>query len=174
MVARPGLGLPIYSPGTGELAGYQLRPDQPRMDKDGKIVKYETKRGARAMPDVHPRMFSKLQDVSVPLYVTEGIKKGDAAASKGLCCLALTGGVWGLQTKGGIHPELTLIKLQGRRVYIVFDSDIATNVHVKLAAERSAKILRAAGASVQFIVLSPGSAGEKVGLDDFFVAGRSW
>ena len=23
--AKPGLGLPIYSPGTGELAGYQLR-----------------------------------------------------------------------------------------------------------------------------------------------------
>src|SRR5215218_3179768 len=37
----PALVIPMYSP-TGDLATYQIRPDNPREDRDGKPVKYET------------------------------------------------------------------------------------------------------------------------------------
>ena len=50
---KPGLLIPIYSP-TGDIATYQYRPDQPRIDKKGKPVKYETPSGTRMILDIHP------------------------------------------------------------------------------------------------------------------------
>ena len=49
----PGLLIPVYSP-TGEIATYQFRPDQPRIGKNGKSVKYETPSGTCMVLDVHP------------------------------------------------------------------------------------------------------------------------
>ena len=40
----PALAIPMYGP-TGELTTYQIRPDSPREDQDGKPVKYETPPG---------------------------------------------------------------------------------------------------------------------------------
>src|SRR5215212_12108725 len=57
----PGLLIPVYSP-TGEIATYQFRPDQPRIDKDGKPVKYETPLGTRVFLDVHPLAWERLGD----------------------------------------------------------------------------------------------------------------
>lgn len=78
----PALLIPVYSP-RGEIANYQLRPDEPRIDEDGKLVKYETPRGSRMVLDVHPFVREKLGDPSIPLFITEGIKKGDALVSVG-------------------------------------------------------------------------------------------
>jgi hypothetical protein len=52
-------------------------PDEPRI-KDGKPVKYETPSGSRMVLDVHPFAREILGNPSVPLLITEGIKKGDA------------------------------------------------------------------------------------------------
>src|SRR5215210_4582294 len=49
----PGLLVPVYSP-SGEIATYQHRPDEPRVGKDGKPVKYETPGGTKMAFDVHP------------------------------------------------------------------------------------------------------------------------
>ena len=98
----PGLLIPVYSP-CGEIATYQYRPDEPRI-KDGKPIKYETPTGTRMVLDVYPFAREMLGDPSVPLLITEGIKKGDALVSRGLCAMALLG-VWnwrGRNQDGGL------------------------------------------------------------------------
>ncbi len=78
----PGLLIPVCSP-AGEVVTWQLRPDEPREKKNGKPVKYETPTGSRMALDVHPFVRDQLGDPSVPLFITEGIKKGDALVSRG-------------------------------------------------------------------------------------------
>lgn len=132
----PGLLLPIHGP-AGGIVSYQFRPDEPRINK-GKPVKYETPSGSRMALDVHPFCREKLGDPSVPLFVTEGIKKGDALVSRGLCAVALIG-VWNWRGKNGLGGKTALseweyVALNGRAVFIVFDSDVMlkTEVHAAL------------------------------------------
>jgi hypothetical protein len=124
----PGLLIPCYSP-TGEIVLYQYRPDTPRI-RDGKPVKYETPSGSRMTLDVHPFAWEKLGDPSVPVWITEGLKKADALVSRGLCAIALLG-VWnwrGTNDRGGkvFLPDWNYVALNNRQIYIVFDSDVMT------------------------------------------------
>jgi putative DNA primase/helicase len=175
----PGLLLPTWSPVTCEIAGWQLRPDDPRVDqKRGRVVKYETASERPVVVDVHPAAWDQLGDPSVPLFVSEGIRKADAAISAGLCCIALLG-VWnwrGSNDKGGktALPEWEAVALNDHRpVYIVFDSDVATKPQVGQALARLKGFLEARGAEVFVVYLPAGASGEKVGLDDFLAAGHS-
>ena len=77
----PGLLLPIYL--NGDIASYQFRPDQPQLNRDGKVTKYETPQGSTMILDVSPVIHDQLRDVGVPLLITEGLKKADAAISQG-------------------------------------------------------------------------------------------
>src|SRR5918998_33473 len=77
----PALLMPIYGP-TGEIALYQSRPDEPRIGKQGKPVRYETPSGASMALDVHPFCRERLGDPTAPLFITEGIKKADALVSR--------------------------------------------------------------------------------------------
>lgn len=135
----PALLIPVYSP-SGDITTYQIRPDRPRIGKDGKPVKYETPRGSKMVLDVHPFVREKLGDPSVPLFITEGIKKGDALVSCGLCAVSLLG-VWnwrGTNERGGkmALPEWELIALNDRQIYIVFDSDVMLKPQVHVALVR--------------------------------------
>ncbi len=89
----PTLLVPIWGV-TGEVVLYHHRPDEARI-KDGKPVKYEFPSGANMALDVHPFLKEKVRDPSVPLVVTEGCKKADAAISHDLCCIAVVG-TWAL------------------------------------------------------------------------------
>ncbi|MBL9087456.1 MAG: DUF3854 domain-containing protein, partial [Planctomycetia bacterium] len=171
----PSLLLPIHGV-AGEIVSYQTRPDAPRVGRDGKTVKYETPGKSRMVLDVPPRARAALRDSAVPLVVTEGLKKADAAASKGLCCVGLLG-VWnfrGTNELGGktVLAEWESIALHGRQVYIVFDSDVATKPSVRLALMRLKAFLEHRGAKVAIVYLEPGKGGAKVGMDDFFAAGN--
>jgi hypothetical protein len=175
----PGLVLPTWSPLTRSIAGYQLRPDRPRVDqKRGRVVKYETAALRPVVVDAHPFTWKSLGDPATPLFVTEGIRKADAAVSVGLCCVGLLG-VWnwrGSNDKGGTTalPEWEAIALNDhRRVYIVFDSDAMVKPEVHGALVRLKSFLEARGAEVFVIYLPSGDGGVKVGLDDFLVAGRT-
>jgi hypothetical protein len=135
----PGLLIPIYSP-TGEIVNYQYRPDQPRIGKNGRAIKYETPAGTRMVLDVHPFARKRLSDPTVPLFITEGIKKGDALVSRSLCAVALLG-VWswrGRNGDGGLTAlaEWDCVALNGREVYIVFDSDVMLKPQVHRAMVR--------------------------------------
>jgi len=144
----PGLLFPIYGPG-GEISLYQFRPDKPRI-KDGRPVKYETPGGSRMALDVHPFCRESLRDPGVPLFVTEGIKKGDALVSRELCAVALIG-VWnwrGTNERGGkmALPEWESVALNGRKVYVVFDSDVMEKREVNAALCRLKRFLESRGA----------------------------
>lgn len=172
----PGLLIPVWNV-QGDIASYQSRPDQPRISSKGKAVKYETPAGSRMILDVHPAVRHLLGDPSIPLVVTEGIKKGDALASKGVCAIALLG-VWnfrGTNDRGGktALPDWEWIALAGRRVYIGFDSDVMLKQSVASALLRLKGFLESRQADVALLYLPSGPAGAKQGIDDYLAAGHS-
>ncbi len=172
----PGLLLPIHGP-AGGIVSYQLRPDEPRIGKNGKSIKYETPAGSRMVLDAPPGAKDKLADPSVPLFVTEGIKKGDALASRDLCPVALIG-VWnwrGANEAGGkvALTEWEAVALNGRQTYVVFDSDVMLKPEVHAALVRFKAFLESRGAKVALIYLPTAEAGKKQGVDDYLSAGHT-
>ena len=147
----PALLIPMYSP-TGEIATHQIKPDAPRKDKRGKIIKYETPTGSGICLDVHPSQIERLKDPSVPLWVTEGVKKGDSLVSHGLCAVALQG-VWCWKRDDKPLPEWEEIRLYGRSVVVAFDSDVMTNPKVQKALEGLVGYLKGRGAQVKVLYL---------------------
>jgi hypothetical protein len=171
----PALMIPVWGV-TGEIVNYQVRPDEPRL-KEGKQVKYETPARSRMALDINPRARAWLKDISRPLFITEGIRKGDAAVSKGLCCVALLG-VWnwrGRHDGDGLAAlaDWEWIALNEREVYVCFDSDVMEKPPVAQALKRLRGFLERRGAKVKVIYLPPTHGGAKQGLDDFFAAGNS-
>jgi hypothetical protein len=146
-----------------------LKPIQPRTI-DGKALKYEAPAGSIPHLDIHPDAQHVLRDPMMPLYFTEGVKKADAAWSRGLPCVALTGVYHFLRHKL-VVPDLDEIALQGRLVRVVFDSDVTRKQSVADALLRFCEALRRRGARVEVVYLPEGPEGAKVGLDDFFVTG---
>jgi hypothetical protein len=169
----PGLLVPQLR-ADGSTWGYQYRPDTPRL-RDGKPVKYETPTGQRNGIDVPPGVGSRLGDPSVPLLVTEGVKKADAAAIAGLCCVALPG-VWswrGSNGQGGkvAVPDWHDVALNGRRVVLAFDSDVVRKRAVRAALDQLAGYLASKGAAVEYLHL-PDDDVTKTGLDDYLADGH--
>ncbi len=166
---KPGLVVPMFSP-DGETVGYQLRPDRPR--KDG--PKYETPGGISPVVDVHPRMLEEARSGTGPLLITEGAKTGDAATSHGIPTVVLAG-VWMWCVPKvkpyRLKPCFDHIALEGREVYIIFDSDCMTKAGVQEALAAIVAALKGRGAVVKVIYLPDAADGSKQGVDDFLVAG---
>lgn len=171
----PALLLPVHGVGGGVVT-YQLRPDQPR-ERDGKPLKYETPAGSRMVLDVPPAARPALADPHVPLYITEGARKADAAVSQGACCIALLG-VWnfrGTNEHGGktALADWESVALNGRVVLIAFDSDVMTKPAVRGALDRLTAFLHLRGARVRWVHLPATPDGGKVGLDDYLATGHT-
>lgn len=169
----PALVIPLWTV-DGEIGTYQVRPDVPRI-LDGKSVKYETPAKTGMRLDVHPFARPRLSDPSVPLIVTEGIKKGDSAVSRGLTAVALLG-VWNTRGRNELGGVVELsdwdrIALNDRLVYVAFDSDVMAKAGVRKALDRLANMLDRRGAKVRFVIF-PSGDGRKVGMDDWFAAGH--
>jgi len=172
----PALLVPVWGV-TGEIVTYQVRPDQPRINSGGKVVKYETPGGSRMALDVPPLARAWLGDPARPLFITEGVRKADSAVSRALCCIALLG-VWnwrGTNEHGGktVLPDWEHIALNDRDVFICFDSDVMLKPQVHSALGRLARFLEQRRAKVRVIYLPPGEAGAKQGLDDYLAAGHT-
>ena len=171
----PCLGIPLWTV-HGEPHGWQIRPDTPRLDLHGTPRKYETPRGNRLILDVHPSVQPHLGDPTVDLWITEGVKKGDALASQGVCALALMGGVWGWRgsnRQGGktVLPDWGSVALNGRDVYIVYDNDVMRNLKVRGALAGLYQFLVSKDARPHLLLL-PDSA-DKIGVDDYLAAGHT-
>lgn len=171
----PALLIPIHSV-HGEVVSYQLRPDDPRIMND-KPLKYETPAGSRMALDVPPASRPWLGDPKRPLFITEGVRKADAAVSRDLCCVGVIG-VWNWRGTNGEGGKTALadweaIALNDRPVYLVFDSDVMTKPAVHNALARLKAFLASRGADVLIVYLPAGPGGAKQGLDDFFAAGHS-
>lgn len=173
----PGLLIPVYGP-DGSNGLYQFRPDYPRQARNSKgelqprVVKYETPKGASLHLDCPALCRALLGDPSIPLWVTEGIKKGDALASHGLCAISLLG-VWNFKGKNEFDSPTFLadwdyIALKGRDVRIVFDSDVMHKSEVRKALERLTNHLQRKEAHVSCVYL-PGGRDTKVGVDDYLL-----
>lgn len=112
----PGILIPLHG-ADGTLAGYQYRPDNPRLNSRGKLIKYENPADSSIRLDVPPRCKPMLKDPTVPLFFVEGVKKADALASQGACAVELNG-VWGFKGRnplGGttILADFDYIALKG-------------------------------------------------------------
>ena len=178
----PGLLLPVHcTDGSNSLFVY--KPDVPRVYENKKkrnpdgsfkqeVIKYEMPTGAEIRLDCPPICRSRLADPDIELWITEGQKKADALASRGLCAIALLG-VWNFKGKnifGGITflADWDYIALKGRVVTIVFDSDVMLKIEVKKALERLTEHLQRKGAAVSAIYL-PHSKTKKIGVDDYLL-----
>lgn len=179
---RLGLLLPVWW--KGEVVSHQLKPNKPRLI-NGRSIKYENPKGRPIRLDCHPRTWAKLQEPTVPLIVTEGIKKGDAVARQGLPCIAMIGvDGWGRKVDGVTKglDDWDDVPLQDREVYPIFDSDLARNEGVQSARRRLSEFLASRGARVMWVDLPDGNPDDdlfydgrpiKQGLDDYLAAGHS-
>jgi Domain of unknown function (DUF3854) len=159
----------------GSTWGWQYRPDVSRLKND-KPVKYETPIGQRNGIDVPPGVGPQLGNPSIPLWVTEGVKKADAAACAGLVCIAFPG-VWSWRGTNGDGGKVAVadwqdIALNSRRVVLAFDSDVVRKREVRTALKQLAGYLGSEGASVEYCHLPDDDDG-KTGLDDYIADGHA-
>jgi len=143
---RRGLLIPTLSP-SGE-RGYRLRPEHPITRKR----KYEQPRGVGCILDVHPFNLERVRDATVDLWIVEGEKKSDSLTSRGECAIALTG-VFNFARDGEPLPCWGYVPLEGRTVYVVYDSDVLTNWQIQLALKRLVVFLEGRGANVLVVYL---------------------
>jgi hypothetical protein len=163
--------------------GYvRLRPSTPRTDKkENKTIKYESPKGQPNRAYFPHGIDAALTDPAVPLAITEGELKALCLSQNGIPTIGLTG-VCGWQVKRErdaegqpsgerrLIPDLDSVKWEGRVVFIIFDSDSATNENVQLAEKHLAEALTAKGATVRIVRIPPGPNSEKMGADDYIVA----
>ncbi len=81
-VTATGLLIPIYGI-DARIRTHQYRPDLPRLDGHGRPRKYEFPVRSRQVIDVPPAAYPVLGDPAIPLWITEGSRKADAAVSVG-------------------------------------------------------------------------------------------
>jgi hypothetical protein len=166
---EPGLLVPLYSP-DGITRMSQLRPHTPRTAG----LKYETPAGGSLIIDVHPRMLERVRHGDEPLLITEGAKTGDAATSRDIPTVVLAG-VWGWCVPKAkphtLRPCWDHVRLEGREVFVAFDSDVMTKPEVQDALAALVQCLGERGAIVKVIYLSDAADGAKQGIDDYLAAG---
>lgn len=179
----PGLLIPVFTT-DGSNGLYCFRPDAPRVHEnrrerndDGefkqRVIKYEIPAGSGVRVDCPPVCRPALKDPEVALWITEGVKKADAMASRGLCAIDLNG-VWGFKGKNEFAGTTWLadwdhIALKGRNVRIVYDSDVMQKAEVRKAQERLIEHLQRKGARVDAVYL-PGGRDSKTGVDDYLLS----
>ena len=162
----PALLIPIYDV-CGNLRQHQMRPDIAPII-DGKPLKYMTPKDSQLCLDVPRAVQPMLRDPSIPLWITEGSRKVDAGAEKGLCIIGALG-VTGWMRDGQPLPDWEHIVLQGRAVYVAFDADARTKKPVWQAMQTLKSFLEGRGATVYIIYLpdDENAPDKKIGLDDY-------
>ena len=158
---RPGLLIPIRGV-DGLVATHQLRPDTPRLNDDGKTIKYETPAGGRLVLDVPPPARPHLPNPKVDLWITEGARKVDSGISNGIPCIVGLMGVWGFRGTNlfGGKTELadwSAVALNDRKVFVAFDSDVMTKESVRGAIDALAAFLHRKGGTVRYVLLPAGA-----------------
>jgi Domain of unknown function (DUF3854) len=178
--AKPGYVLRYPDPSTGKPNGFHRYRYLPEFFKGfAKVAAEDCPKYDQPGGEAHvyfPRSIrwpGLLLDASEPLYITEGEKKAAAACKLGYPSLGL-GGIWNwkasAEDEDALTQELAAIAWKGRSVYIVGDSDVATNAHAHSGMDRLCIVLANSGAKVYPIILSELKPGEKTGLDDFLVS----
>jgi hypothetical protein len=157
------------------------RPDVSDPDNPG--LKYEARCKALGSPGnvlaIPAGQRHLLDDVSVPVIFVEGIKKMlsivSVARQAGAVVLVVgIPGVWNWMSEGRPIADMFDIRVEGRKVYVCFDSDVFRNPDVSDAARRFAGHLIGRGALVYLCYLPDQADGSKTGADDFLAGGHSF
>lgn len=173
---RRGAGLlfTVHRP-NGETS-YSFRPDEPDVNCPGRKYEQPSKRcgGPGNVLDVHPSTRHLIGDTSVPVIFVEGIKKGDAIVSAARAddvevLVVVISGVWNWLSDGEPIPDMFDIPLEGRRVTVLYDSDVLRNPNVQDAANQLAKQNEGRGADVYMTFLPDQDDGSKMGADDYLL-----
>src|SRR5690606_8595895 len=166
--SREVLVIPMYGP-KGDLVSAQIRLRE--LPTNGKrSLRYLNASGMPQKLDVHPRNVSRIQDVSKRLWVTEGVKKGDALTVHGEVAISLAG-VFTWRNKLGTLGDWEDVPLRGRDVIVCFDSDASEKRHVLLAMKRLGRWLTSKGARTYYLITPEVEGLSKAGADDFLAHG---
>jgi putative DNA primase/helicase len=148
--------------------GVQIKPDTPPVNEKGKPQKYLGATGYDCAPlfleTEDPEYWEKvLNDVSIPLFGTEGGKKAGAGLSISLATVSIPG-VSTCRKLGRLHRNLEIFCKFGRSFYLCFDNDAMEKKPVQEALLAMGREVSAKGAKVMVVMLPPGEA---KGMDDF-------
>lgn len=154
----------------GKMHG-QFKPDKPlkfpNSDKPAKYLSSKAQHDAICLNTGNRRYWLEIiQNISIPIFITEGCKKAGAGLTYQYPTLALLGVEMGLD-EGNLVSHLEIFAQLGRVIYLCFDADIVRKISVKKALLRLAKVLLEKGCRV-YVVLWEESRGK--GMDDFLVA----
>lgn len=173
-------GFLIRYPGNGAST---IRLDSPPIDERGRPRKYLRRAG-------EPNSLYIPSGLNLPqageIWITEGELKALCGHAYGLPVVALSG-VYNWRTSGEEAPllaegeklsdeeallsELAQINWEGKKINLLYDSDITKHPEAGDAFPRLAEMLYSRGAGeVRILSLPPGEKGQKVGLDDFILA----
>ncbi len=177
----------IAFPYPGNETYVRLRPDTPRLHKDGHEVKYESP--VEVSGDIYAPIAvnPKIDDRATELYLVEGEKKCLAANLAGLAAVGAPGVTcfhdpaarkashkegkdeWKLQPRLDRLVRRAVRTDPKRDVTIAFDSDIDTNQNVQWSAAVLIQMLRTAGAKPHITFIDCFENDEKLGVDDLYV-----
>lgn len=134
--------------------------------------KYHQPKGSNAEIYLPPSIDWKsvADDTYENIIITEGEFKAIATSEAGYNCIGL-GGVSSFQSKKqgvALLSPLDKFKWQSRQVYIIYDSDLISNINVRMAQYKLAKLLCDLGAKV-FTAFVGSDGDSKMGLDDAIV-----
>ena len=170
--------------------GVQIKPDNPRNNKDGKPIKYEsaigkgearqplflkvpdqiweqiaTKWAVPILPEDYEQgfWFWVLSKTQIPVLITEGAKKAAALLSYGYVCISIAG-VSNGQYLGEINPYIAPFCTVGRKTVLAYDSDLHSKESVRKELDRLGRLIATSGA-VPYVMQWKEDFGK--GIDDF-------
>jgi hypothetical protein len=176
--AKAGFKIPYFTPSGEETGFFRFRYLEDTRTGFASATDTKQQRYGQLSGTLNEAYFSPVLDWSqvvtdpaYDLWITEGELKAACACVQNIPCIGL-GGVWCFKsTKLQMHliPSLEQIVWQGRRVYICYDSDAASNPLVMAAEVALARELTRLSAFPTIVRLPSRADGHKNGLDDYLV-----
>ena len=141
-------------------------------------AKYLSPKGSGIFPYVPAEVHQQLvENSSAPVYLTEGEKKSLSALLRGLYVIGLTGiEMWRESGSDALHPLLQRYATPGRSWIMIFDSDgvlPSKAKHFQGCARKLGKALAVYKCPLHVVFLPSLPGFDKVGLDDYFVGGKT-
>jgi Domain of unknown function (DUF3854) len=150
---RSAMLIPFPDPRGGYMDHVRLKIFPSFQDRRGHTIKYLQPARCEARLYFPWSTLSAL-DGSAPLWLVEGEKKSLAVAQLGLLAVGLAGvEAWHRRGSLDLLPDFRAIRLQGRRVELLPDGDVTTNLNVRRGVERLAAALAIAGARPRLATL---------------------
>jgi putative DNA primase/helicase len=144
---QSALLFPFRSPAGGFIDHVRLKVFPPVTDGDGHTIKYLQPKGSAPRLYIVAGCLERVLRDDEPLWITEGEKKALAVAQLGYPVIGIVG-VQGWHAKGSclLLPDFDRIRLRGRVIELLPDSDYQTNPDVERAIRSLGYALAARGA----------------------------